>query len=263
MLPSLCFQWLGVGGLVFLAEGEALAIDPFFSRPPLRCLFLGRPEPDLVRVVRYLPRCNHVLVTHAHWDHVMDVPAVLRNTGACAYGSANTLELLVLHDTSEAQAKPIAIGDRLSLGPFEVEVVPGRHPPVPFFPGSGPLRTGLRPPLRLVDYRMDECLGFSIRTQGVHMLISPAHGRPADILFVGIPAALLSPRRLLAETRPRLVVPMHWDNLFKPLPLAPSAPKRPRPPALRDLASPFQGRSAGALLLIPDRFRVYDLAELL
>ncbi len=42
------------------------------------------------------PRCDFVLVTHAHWDHLMDVPDVVLNTGATALGSANTCQLLAL-----------------------------------------------------------------------------------------------------------------------------------------------------------------------
>ena len=263
MPPSLSFQWLGVGGLVLSAEGQSLAIDPFFSRPRLRYLFLGRPEPNPDLVAQSLPHCDHVLVTHAHWDHVMDVPALLRNTGACAYGSANTRELLLIHGTAVDQARLIAVGDHLTLGPFEVEVVPARHPPLPFLFGPGPLRPGLRPPLRLIDYRMDGCFGFSIRTQGLRLLVSPAHGKPADILFAGVPAALRSARRLLAETQPRLVVPMHWDNLFKPLPTAPREISPLGPPTLRNCGPLLRWQGARARFLIPDRFRVYELAELL
>ena len=29
-----------------------------------------------------MPRCRVVLVTHAHYDHLLDVPEVARNTGA-------------------------------------------------------------------------------------------------------------------------------------------------------------------------------------
>jgi L-ascorbate metabolism protein UlaG (beta-lactamase superfamily) len=254
--PSLSFQWLGVAGLVFETQGQSLAIDPFLTRPPLRYLLSGRPTSDHQLAAKCVPRCDHVLVTHAHWDHLMDVPAVVSHTGARAYGSPQACKLLTLLGLPQERALNIAVGDRLDLGTFDVEVVPARHPPVPPPFSPGPLCPGLRPPLRLADYRMDECFGFSIRTQGMHFLVSPAHGTPADFLFANVPAALRSPRRLLADTRPRWLVPVHWDNLFKPLRAAPLAADGSKPPRW------IRGSHSWGRILIPDRFRVYDLAEL-
>ncbi|MHB8278441.1 MAG: hypothetical protein ACYDIA_12415 [Candidatus Humimicrobiaceae bacterium] len=34
------------------------------------------------------------MVTHSHIDHLMDVPAIINNTGCKVYGSNNTCKLL-------------------------------------------------------------------------------------------------------------------------------------------------------------------------
>src|SRR4051812_38199205 len=79
------FRWLGVAGIELTAGGRTLAVDPFFTRPPLRRFLFGRvaSNPRLVR--KHLPSCDYVLVSHSHWDHMMDAPEGARNTGAVVF----------------------------------------------------------------------------------------------------------------------------------------------------------------------------------
>jgi L-ascorbate metabolism protein UlaG (beta-lactamase superfamily) len=78
---SLAFRWLGTAGIELRAADQVLALDPFFTRPSLRQML--RPiTPDPAVVASHLLRCNFVLVTHPHYDHLLDVPAVLEQTGA-------------------------------------------------------------------------------------------------------------------------------------------------------------------------------------
>ena len=102
-----------------------------------------------------------------HYDHLLDVPEVLRHSGAAAYGSPNTCQLLRLLGYPASQVHEISVGDKLSLGAFKVEVIPGQHSPIPFgWIFNGSLRPGLQPPLRVQDYRMDVCLGYCITVHG-------------------------------------------------------------------------------------------------
>ena len=174
---SLTFRWLGTAGIELTAADQVLALDPFFTRPSVRQMF--RPIiPDPALVASHLPRCNYVLVTHPHYDHILDVPAVLEQTGAVAYGSANTCRLLHTLGVSDAHVKLAQVGDQLNLGVFQVQVIRGQHSPIPFgWIFNGNLRASLQPPLRVTDYRMDECLGYSIHVQGAHL--APADARPA------------------------------------------------------------------------------------
>src|SRR5258707_12404259 len=82
-------RWLGVAGIELSVDGRTLLIDPFVSRPPARRLWAGRVASDGALVAEKVPRGAVVLVTHAHWDHIMDVPEVARRTGAPVYGSPN------------------------------------------------------------------------------------------------------------------------------------------------------------------------------
>jgi L-ascorbate metabolism protein UlaG (beta-lactamase superfamily) len=214
---SLTFRWLGVAGIELKAVDQVLVIDPFFTRPSL-IQMLKPLKPDSSLAMEKLASCDSILVTHSHYDHLMDVPEILRYTGAIAYGSANTCQLLHLLGVPATQAQQVRAGDKLFLGAFQVEVFKGQHSTIPFnhfFNGS--LRLGLQPPLRVSDFRMDVCLGYRIAVLGVQILVCAAEPRPADILFTVAQESKRYYTHLLKGSAPRVFIPVHWDDFTRPL----------------------------------------------
>lgn len=270
------FRWLGVAGLELRAAETALLIDPFFTRPPWWRLLAGRVSCNSRLIAAQVERADHVLVTHAHWDHAMDVPEVIRRTGATAWGSENVCRLLELEGVPSGQIRRIASGDRLQLGAFEVEVLAATHGRTPLDPLiNGPLPRVLDLPLRLLDYRMDCCFSFLVSSREVRILHAPserpAEARAAEVLLVGPHREPGYYRRLLVVVQPRLVIPIHWDGLFRPL----SAPLVPDftvswwawPPLQRMEPQRFQQLieriAPGVRVLAAQRLRWYDLSRLL
>ncbi len=275
-MAGLRLRWLGVAGFELTLAEDTLAIDPFLTRPPLRYLWLGRARPDEQLAAAQLPYCDHVLVSHSHWDHLFDVPAVLARTGASAWGSANTCRLLGALGAAPEQLHEVHTGDRLSLGGFEVDVLPSVHPRLcgwPPFAGKVPLRP--RPPAHLGDFLADDCFCFLVEAGAVRLLHwgseRPGPAPPADILCVGVQRPDAYYAALLRAVRPRVVIPMHWDDFFSPLsrPLRPMlAPPRPALPPLRRMdPRRFQRAIAhldpAANVIVPDILRAYELNELL
>ncbi len=82
------FRWLGVAGIELRVNEQILALDPFLTRPPFRRMWFGRVRSDSALVVTTIPQCNVILITHAHHDHLMDVPEIIQQTGATAYGAS-------------------------------------------------------------------------------------------------------------------------------------------------------------------------------
>lgn len=265
---SVWCRWLGVAGIELQVEDRVLAIDPFFTRPPLRRLFAGHVSPDRALIARHLARCDYVLVTHPHWDHFLDVPEVVRATGATAFGSPNACRLLSALGVPERQAHRIGVGDRLTLGPFRVEVLPGEHGRTPVdWLINGPLAPTPRPPLRLRDYKMDRCFSFLIEAGGLRLRHLAGPARPADVLTLVPAAGWVLSLALFDAVRPRVVIPLHWDNLFRPL----SQGLRPGLPALVRALPPFrqmdprrlkrliERRAPATRVLLPTLFTSYDL----
>jgi hypothetical protein len=90
---SLSIQYLGVGGQLFRFGQHAIMTAPSITNPHF--LLLGPFMPisaDTDMIDRYLPDVSNVesiLVGHAHYDHLMDVPYVMQEKAknAHVYGS--------------------------------------------------------------------------------------------------------------------------------------------------------------------------------
>ncbi len=217
MDETLTFRWLGVQGVEISCAGQVLAIDPFFTRPPVWD-FLRRTRPDRRLVQRLFHLCDYILVTHSHYDHVMDVPMLAAHCRAKVFGSANTGKILDLSGIPGDQFQEIQANRHLSLGNFEIDVFSSQHKRFPM-DGLlyGPLKEGLHAPLRPVDFLVDQVFGFFIRVQGVRILFCPGPALPADVLFAGVAYGRAYYRRVLALVHPKVFVPLHWDNFFRRL----------------------------------------------
>ena len=266
------FRWLGVAGIELNRNNQILAIDPFFTRPPFGRLWLGRVSPDSQSIAEKMPKCDIILVTHAHWDHIMDVPEVVRNTGAVVAGSANTCRILEICGVPGNHINQVGVGDKFTFGHFQVEVLPAEHIHLPGF-AAGVISPNLQPLLRLRDYRMDSCFNFLIEVDGFKMLVwSGLHPEPApqaEVLFVGSGGKPDYYRSLLARVQPRILVPIHWDDFFRPLskPLWPffGQPRWALPPLSRldmDRFTRMIRQIGDTRVFIPEIFQTYELRSL-
>jgi len=221
-------KYLGVAGWQIEAEGSSLLIDPYFTRISLRTLLVGRAIPDTEVIRQHTPRADFILVTHPHYDHIMDVPDAAQITGAPVYVSPQGCDLLRILGTPDAQICQMLPGDSLTLGRFKVEVYESRHRRVfGSIPYYGPLAKGLRAPLRAADYRMDYQYSFRLEVGDTRILVTSGIDEEprieADVLLVGADPTRAQLAPIVEATKPRLVLPTHWDDMFRPL----SQPTRP------------------------------------
>lgn len=264
------FRWLGVAGIELRAGDHTLAVDPFLTRPPFVKLLFSRLEPDEVLAAEKLPLCDFILVTHAHYDHLMDVPAVVKNTGAIVLGSPSACQILEVCGVPTDNLRKIRVGDRIGLGNFHVKVLSIRHIRVPGF-GSHPLKPGLKPPLRLWDYQMDEDYAFLVEAINRRILVLGGEkldgAQEAEVLFTHCFQKRVFYERLLQQVKPSIVIPLHWENLFRPL----SRPLRPlwkpsrlgfwllRRIRLEEFEKTITQLSPHTRVLLPEIFREYPL----
>jgi L-ascorbate metabolism protein UlaG (beta-lactamase superfamily) len=258
---SLVFRWLGVAGLEFKVGGQVLMIDPFLTRPNL--VHMLKPVSSNHTLIKEkLPECNFLLVTHSHYDHLMDVPDVLLHTEALAYGSTNTCRLLSILGVPDEQLQEVHTGDRLSLRPFKVEVIAGQHSSLPFnrfF--NGELKERLHPPLRVNDFRMDVCLGYSISVVGQTLLVCAAEPYPAGVLFAVAQERREYYLKLFKGTNPHTFIPIHWDNFTRPLTKPLRRFSRPGRLPLWQLTRLGRQQLPHVEVLIPEVFQEYTLGN--
>ena len=227
-------EWLGVSGYRLSFEGRDLYIDPYVSRVPLSSLLLRRQAvPDPAALDRFLPAKGDavgVLVGHTHFDHAVDAPAVARRFGCKAYGSGSLVRLMALHGL-EGQAVEVEPYRTYELGPFEVEFVPSAHSKLLLgmaVPYSGELTCEHLDGLSPNAYKCGQVWGIHIEVAGISLyhqgsadLVDDAvRHKGVDVFLAGVAGRNFTERyweRILPRLDPRVVVPTHYDNFFRPL----------------------------------------------
>jgi hypothetical protein len=215
-------RWLGVAGLEIECRGKRLLVDPYVTRLPMRHILGGRPLPDADLIRREIPPADAVLISHAHFDHLFDVPVVCRELGATAYGSANACGLLAAAGIPPERTVRVDAGAHISTPPFTVDVFSGMHGRMlGMLPHSGSLRRGLRYPFPLSDYRMDSVLSFRIQAGDRAVLVwnhpSAEDTPPADLLVYAPLWGADACVRVLNTSGAKAVLPVHWEDFFSPL----------------------------------------------
>ncbi len=267
---ALSLRWLGNAGFDLRCGSTRILVDPFLTRPRAWQTYTGRVAPDEAAVHQYVDTCQAILVSHAHFDHFMDVPAIAAKCGAEVVGSGNTCTLAGRLGVSPHRVHLVAAGDIFEVGCLQVEVLPARHPWIPGY-GYGRLKSRLKPPLHLADYRMDACFSFLIRSKDHSVLVwSSTHtddALPADILICRAVSGLGWYRDLLTQVKPSVVIPSHWEDMFRPIsqPLRPflSPPRLALPPFqcinLDHFTQTVQQARPGCRVLLPQRFEWMNL----
>jgi L-ascorbate metabolism protein UlaG (beta-lactamase superfamily) len=222
MSDGLRFRWLGTAGVELEFRGERILIDPYVSRFPFRFTFSGRAFSRRDLVERYVRPARAVLVSHAHFDHLLDVPSVCRNSGSTAYGSPNAGAILRVHGIPEKRVRVIRAGEAFSEGPFDISAYKGEHGRMlGVLPYAGPLAPQLKPPLRLSDYRMDGMFSFRVKAGEETILVwnhPDARKVPrADCLFYCLQWGGKRCAAVARAAQAKAVVPLHWDDFFSPL----------------------------------------------
>jgi len=222
--------YLGTNGYQFEFDGHALLVDPYFSRTDLLSIALGsRLQPDTQRVaqgMRHLaPKVDAILVTHGHFDHLLDVPVIMSKTRARLIASSSAVDLAKRAGAPSGDA--VTGGDVRRIGPWKIRVLPATHDrlfgKVPF---DGREKLGAGPPQHPSDWVCGEPLAFLIEAGGQRIYIdsggTPAQlppREPVDLAILGMALADSRARlpSALERLQPRFFLPSHQDNFFRPL----------------------------------------------
>src|SRR6476646_2170412 len=221
--------YLGTNGYQFEFKNHVLLVDPYFSRVNLLSVALGaRIQPDSSRIadsMRHVaPKVDGILVTHGHFDHLLDVPIVMSKTHARLITSRTSIDLAKRAGASSGDA--VAAGDVRRIGPWKIRVVTASHDrlfgKVPF--DRPPSRGGQ--PQRAADWICGEPLAFLIEISGQRVYIdsggTPAQLPPKEhvdlaILGTALPDSRARLTAALERLQPHYILPSHQDNFFLPL----------------------------------------------
>lgn len=232
--------FFGTTTLLFDDGRDQVFFDCHFTRPSLPRYIFGSAATDAAMADELLrahgvDRLRAIFVSHSHHDHVMDAPYVASRCGAAIYGSASALNVARGGGVPEDRLTAFAGGETFEAGDYRVSVLPSRHSKPTLLNNDlgHTIDAPLAQPARLRDYKEGGSFDFLVESGGKQYLIRPSFnyiegqldGVRADVLFLGIAglakADAETEAKFFAETvekvRPRLVIPIHWDNFFSPL----------------------------------------------
>ena len=75
---KISIKWFGASAFEFRFQRTILLIDPFVTRPNFLSLLFSELKPNDKLINRHFKEADHILVSHGHYDHIMDVPTIAR-----------------------------------------------------------------------------------------------------------------------------------------------------------------------------------------
>jgi len=230
----LSIRYLGTAGFVLEGAQTTLALDPFVSRPSLLQTALGPLHPNEALIQREIPACDGVLVGHAHHDHILDAPALCKQTGAVLVGSPAVANVGRAAGLPPEQLIETEGRELIDIGGAKVTGLPSRHGRVYFnrvtLPGDIPepppwparfwhLRHGL-----VLNWHVELNERRIVHIDSADFIEEELDGQHADVLCLCAIGRRYRPHyveRAVKLTKARLVVACHWDWLFTPFDATP------------------------------------------
>lgn len=239
-------QWLGVAGYLISLDGNAVLLAPFYSKQSLLKVGLGSLDVRTDLIDRRLPPVGEVeaiLVGHAHYDHLLDVPyiATKHATKATIYGSRTTVNILAGFGLPESRRVEAArnawtytSSRRIRFAAFPSEHAPHVGRILHFW--SGEVKEPLTSPPRYArEFQEGLPLSYLIEfldpdgnpTFTIFFQDSSSTGgvgapslshRSPDVAILCVPSWRNVddyPRRILSQLRPKHVLLGHFDDFFQ------------------------------------------------
>jgi L-ascorbate metabolism protein UlaG (beta-lactamase superfamily) len=247
---QVALKYLGTAGWEITDGTTIILIDPYLSRingPPPPGFGSVHPvagdtrrsytwtdiaTPDIAAIDAHIQRADFVLVTHTHFDHVLDVPHIALKTHAAVIGTESTENVMRAYGVPEEQLLTVRGGEDYQFPGFSLKVIPSIHSPLDHkhYFSSATAPPGMKAPLTLEQIHPEGgTLAYLIRFPG-HQILAfggmnyierEIAGLEPDVVLVGAGASRkeiydYSGRLMRALHYPALVLPTHWDNFLAP-----------------------------------------------
>lgn len=265
----LTLTYLGVAGWSITDGTRTVLVDPYFTRPTFAKGAPVATDPRALAAAfaaKQLPeRADAIVVGHSHVDHVLDAPAVAKQTGAQLLGTSSTANYALAAGLPANQVVPVKGGEDYAFDGFSIRVIPGLHSALDdkhLFGSNQVIPPGLLP-RTMEQFAEGGTLNYLIRLGGHQVLVIGSANfieREVDGLRPDI--ALIAPglrqeiydyscRLMRALGNPPTVITTHFDAWTKPAltPLSPDALKD-----LADFAAEIKSCSPATRVIVPKTF---------
>lgn len=282
-------EYMGAAGWRITDGITVILVDPYISRiigppPPLAPPYSRLPgdtrhvygwddvaPPDFEAIDSHVPIANFILVTHTHYDHVLDVPHIAAKTHAVVIGTESTENVLRAYSVPEQQLITVRGGEDYDFGTLSVKVIPSLHSPLDHkhYFSSETTPAGMKAPLTLQQMHPEGgTLAYLIRFDG-HQILAfggmnyierEIEGLEPDVVLVGASSSRkeiydYTGRLMRALHYPPLVLPTHWDNFFAPY----GTSQQSAVDALQSFVQEVRGASPKTKIVVPKYFEAIPL----
>lgn len=285
-------KYLGTAGWEITDGTTVILIDPYLSRingPPPPGGGTGHSmdgdtrraygwhdlaSPDIEAIDSHVQRADFVLVTHTHYDHILDVPHIALKTRASVVGTESTENVMRAYNIPEEQLLTVRGGEDYDFGSFSLKVIPSIHSPLDHkhYFSSAIAPPGMKAPLTLEQIHPEGgTLAYLIRFHG-HQILAfggmnyierEIAGLKPDVALVGAGGSRKEiydycGRLMRGLSYPAIIIPTHWDNFLAPY----GASQQPAIDALQSFVREIEAASPKARVIVPKYFEPIVLEDL-
>ena len=221
--------WLGTAGFRIESGEHTLLIDPYFKRNRK-----ARPKQPLQP--SDIQTADLILITHGHFDHILDVPEIASKTNAMVYCGRGVDQTLIRNGLNAGHIRRVKKdGEILHFNNLKIQAFFSHHIQ---FDRWLMIRTLCRMHLNLPrylpllrNYPEGQVLSWRIRLEGKVLHHFGSGGSPlselerlqqppVDILLVPMQGHTHISRiahRYVSSLNPKMVIPHHQDSFFPPI----------------------------------------------
>jgi L-ascorbate metabolism protein UlaG (beta-lactamase superfamily) len=277
-------KWLGTAGWEISDGTTVILIDPYLSRingpaPPTggsghsvsgdtRPVYGWHDivSPDIAVIDSHIQGADFILVTHTHYDHVLDVPHIALKTRAAVVGTESTENVMRACAVPEEQLITVRGGEDYDFGSFSVRVIPSLHSPLDHkhYFSSAVAPAGMKAPLTLEQIHPEGgTLAYLVRIGGHQILVFGGNnyiereiaGLKPDVALIGAGSSRneiydYTGRLMRGLNYPAVVIPTHWDNFVVPY----SASQKAALDALQSFIAEITAASPKTKIIVPRYF---------
>ena len=228
---------------------------------------------DIAVIDAHIQRADFVLVTHTHYDHILDVSHIALKTHAAVIGTESTENVMRAYAVPEEQLITVRGGEDYQFASFSLKVIPSIHSALDHkrYFSSAVAPAGMKAPLTLEQIHPEGgTLAYLIRFQG-HQILAfggmnyierEIAGLEPDVALIGAGASRKEvydySGRLMRDLHfPALVLPTHWDNFLAPF----SASQQANLDALQSFVQEILAASPKTKVIVPKYFEAIPLAN--
>lgn len=235
-------KYLGISNLCFDDGQNTVIFDACLTRPDLMSVLFKRikTKPHLVDQIlaaANIEKIDAVFISHSHYDHALDAAYLTRKFKAHLYGSRSTLNIAKGAGIQNQQLTLFKPGQTYQIGNFKITILRSLHSK-PFFFNNDlgqEIKKPLKQPTFAWQFKEGGSYDFLVENKGRKFLIRPSFSYlpheldnvHAEYLFLGDTTLSKASQNeqisffteTIEKVKPRMVVPLHWDNFTRSLAL--------------------------------------------